>query len=139
MLWRSLSGELPLLAEAAPIELLDAVESGLAGEQPLLVSMFTDREDEVPVLGISSAHSGLGWALELLCCPERYFIRAALALAALAEIDPSGRLSNRPEASLRAVLLPWLPRTSASLTERVALLDLLRERHPQLAWRLDSR
>ncbi len=137
MLWRSLSGELPLLAEAAPIELLDAVESGLAGEQPLLVSMFTDREDEVPVLGISSAHSGLGWALELLCCPERYFIRAALALAALAEIDPSGRLSNRPEASLRAVLLPWLPRTSASLKKRVALLDLLRERHPQLAWRLE--
>ncbi len=111
----ALSGELPLLAEAAPIELLDAVESGLAGEQPLLVSMFTDREDEVPVLGISSAHSGLGWALELLHAPsDTSFGQLALALAALAEIDPSGRLSNRPEASLRAVLLPWLPRTSAS-------------------------
>lgn len=134
-LWRSLATELPLLAEAAPEEFLDAVAEGSAGEDPLLRTMFRDAEG-TSLFFSSSPHTGLLWALEKLCWSPDYIIRAASMLARLAEIDPGGRLSNRPTASLRTVFLPWVPRTQASVERRTAVIDCLRERHPTVAWEL---
>jgi excisionase family DNA binding protein len=133
--WRSLSGELSLLAEAAPREFLDAVETGTDGDPPLLRTMFRDSEDG-SWLTSSSPHTGLLWALERLCWSPDELPRAALALARLAEIDPGGRLTNRSPRSLRTVLLPWIPRTQARLMRRIETIDLLRERHPAIAWEL---
>lgn len=134
-LWQSLAGELPLLAEGAPDAFLDAVETGLDGEQPLLARMFGDAEED-SWLYASSHHTGLLWALEGLCWSALHLTRAALLLARLAEIDPGGRLSNRPAASLRTVFLAWLPRTAAALDQRLNTLDALRERFPTVAWPL---
>ena len=136
LLWRSISPYLQLLAEAAPDEFLDAVEAGLISNDPVLRNMFTDREQN-PTLGTSSEHTDLLWALELLCWSPKHLSRAAAALARLTEIDPGGRLGNRPDRSLRAVFLPWIPQTSAPLKSRLDVLDRLRSRFPDVAWKLE--
>lgn len=135
LLWRSLSGELPLLAEAAPQSFLDGIDQGLSGKAPLLASMFRDTADQ-SFLSVSSPHTGLLWALETLCWSSEFFAEALMALARLASIDPGGRLGNRPIASLRAVLLPWIPYTSASVEQRIDALRKIRAKFPQLAWQL---
>jgi excisionase family DNA binding protein len=136
LLWRSLSRVLQLIAEAAPDAFLDAVDVGLVGDDPVLRMMFSDADDG-GLGGASSEHTDLLWALELLCWSPDHFSRAAGALARLAEIDPSGQLANRPAASLRAVFLPWFPQTSAPLPARLEVLDVLRKRHPRVAWSLE--
>lgn len=133
--WRSISPYLRLLAEAAPSEFLDAVDTGLVGEDPVLRQMFTDHEQGAG-LGASSEHTGLLWALELLCWAPEHLPRAAGALARLTQIDPGGRLANRPGRSLRTVFLPWIPQTSAPLNSRLQILDHLRSRYPDIAWKL---
>jgi excisionase family DNA binding protein len=134
-LWASLSPQLQLLAEAAPEEFLNGVEAGLVGNQPVLALMFTDHE-KTEAFGSTSPHTGLLWALELLCwSPE--FSRAAGALARLAEVDPGGRSGNRPIGSLRSVFLPWIPQTAASLESRIRVLDRLRSDHSDVAWDLE--
>jgi excisionase family DNA binding protein len=135
LLWRSLAEELPRLAEAAPQPFLDAVEAGVAGDQPLLGTMFRDSERN-SLFNTSSPHTGLLWALELLCWPPDYFLSAVRLIGRLAEIDPGGRLANRPPASLRAALLPWLPYTAAPLELRLEAVTQLCEQYPAVGWRL---
>lgn len=134
-MWQSLADVLPLLAEAAPDQFLHAVEAGLAGEVPTLGAMFTDSE-ETPALGVSSPHTGLLWALESLCWSSEHVSRAVNALGRLAEIDPGGRLGNRPAASLRSVLIAWTPSTSAPLRRRIAMISGLLNRRPSVGWAL---
>ena len=57
-------------------------------------------------------------------------------LARLAEIDPGGRLSNRPLGSLVDIFRAWVPQTSLTLDRRIAVLDTLRRDHPEIAWKL---
>lgn len=123
--WRSLAGVLPLLAEAAPEVFLVAVEKGLSGDEPVLRLMFEDGPG-TSSLDTHSAHSWLLWALEGLCWSEEYLVRGCTALAKLEQIDPGGRLANRPRRSLRTVLLPWIPRTRANVTRRLQALDAVR-------------
>ncbi len=135
-LWQSLSDVLPLLAEAAPDAFLDAVRRDSAGEQPLLGRMFTDRDEEALLWGGSSTHTGLLWALETLCWSEDYSVVALEALMRLAEIDPGGRVGDRPLDSARRVLLPWMPQTSASLKRRMEVLNGILSRHEAKGWEL---
>ena len=134
-LWASLSEVLVLLAEADPQGFLDAIEQGLEGERPVLQTMFADVEG-FSALFSSSPHTGLLWSLELLCWSPEHLSRAARALARLAELDPTGRLSNRPDRSLRTIFLPWIPRTSASLEQRLRVIDDLGRHYPDIAWEL---
>lgn len=131
-LWTSLSGVLPLLAEAAPDVFLEALNAGSSGEDPVIMKMFTDSADYNPMFS-SSAHTGLLWALEVLAWDPRYLGSATLVLARLAQLDPGGTWANRPQDSLRTIFLPWHPQTSASLDERLAVLDTLLDREPDAA------
>ena len=132
-LWVSLSYVLPLLAEAAPDVFLEAVEDGLIGDNPVVMGLFVEAPD--PLFG-SADHSGLLWALESLAWSPDHFARAALVLATLARLDPGGRWANRPAASLRAIFLSWLPQTTASVEKRLAVIDRLRDRAPDVGWKL---
>ena len=129
-LWSSLSGVLPLLAEAAPDVFLRAVQSGASGDEPTLLKLFGDQEGDV--FSVSSPHTGLLWALELLAWSPDYFALSIEALARLAELDPGGELTNRPAASLHTVFCPWLPQTSAGPESRLAALDGIVSRHPDV-------
>lgn len=132
--WGSLSHLLPLLAEAAPDELLSAVETGVRGDAPVLHEMFRDRDDASFMS--SSPHTGLLWALERVGWATEHLPRAAVALARLSVLDPGGRLGNRPAGSLRQLFLFWHPQTEAGLDVRLRVLDTLRERVPVPAWQL---
>lgn len=132
-LWASLADVLPLLAEAAPDAFLRAVQEGVAGQDPVLRLIFTDQTGG---FSISSAHTGLLWAMETVAWSDEFGPLAARLLARLAEIDPGGKLSNRPTNSLVGFFRPWLPQTSLPIERRLAVLDGLRRDHDAVAWDL---
>lgn len=135
--WQSLADILPLLAEAGPEAFLDAVSVAATGEEPLLATMFQDSTDESGLFSGGTPHTNLLWALECLSWCTDYFGRAVALLARLDEIDPGGRMSNRPAASLAAIYRPWHPDASVDPDRRIAVLDSLRRRHPDAAWKLE--
>ncbi len=133
-LWSSLSGVLPLLAEAAPEPFLRAVDVALSRDPSPLVALFTDAGPAA--LFAASPHRGLLWALENLGWSSDYLGLVSRQLATLSRLDPGGRLSNRPFESLRSIFLIWNPQTAASLSHRLAALDNLRRSVPEITWRL---
>jgi hypothetical protein len=133
-LWASLSDVLPLLAEAAPDAFLHEVDKGLGGDSPVLRTIFLDNQGDA--LTVSSPHTGLLWALETVAWSSEHFGMAVRSLARLAEVDPGGRLSNRPSNSLGDVFRPWLPQTTATPEGRLAALDVLIDNHPDVTFPL---
>jgi hypothetical protein len=131
-IWASLSRILPLIAEAAPDVFFDAVEAGIERDRPIL-ALFASEGDP---LFSSSPHTGLLWALEVLAWSPEHLARAAIILARLARLDPGGKLTNRPSRSLREVILLWHPQTSATLEQRMRVIDNLRRAEPDVAWQL---
>jgi hypothetical protein len=133
--WASLSDVLPLLAEAAPDVFLRAVQEGTRERsEPTLAKMFLDAQGDA--FSVNSPHTSLLWALEGLAWSAEHAPLAISLLARLAEIDPGGRLSNRPLGSLVDIFRAWLPQTSLPLERRIAVLDALRRNHPEIAWNL---
>ncbi|MDQ1438206.1 MAG: hypothetical protein QOK43_1835 [Acidimicrobiaceae bacterium] len=133
--WASVSELLPLMAEAAPRVFLEAVREGLAGPQPVLATMFQDRGEE-GALHSSSPHTGLLWALENLAWPPQHFAESVRLLAMLADMDPGGRLSNRPQASIERIMCSWHPDTAVDAQGRLDAIDLILSRSPDIGWRL---
>lgn len=134
-LWASLAYQLPLLAEAAPGILLDAITKGLARENPILVSLFQDKTSDAAFMS-SSPHTGLLWALETLAWNPDYLSQATLHLARLTRLDPGGHLANRPAKSLRDIFICWHPNTTASFPSCLGVLDTIRKHEPDVAWNL---
>lgn len=129
----SLSSQLPILAEAAPLPLLAALEQMLEGEATAIRPIF----DETPgFIGGDSHHTGLLWALETIAWDPELLNRASVVLAKLAAVDPGGTLSNRPINSLRAIHVTWSPNTNASWRARISCLDTIIQQVPEIAWSL---
>ncbi len=132
-LMASLSQNLVLIAEASPGPFLEALERQLEGASPSIRPIF----DEHPgMLTPVTYHCGLLWALEVIAWDAGYFERAVLCLAKLAEIDPGGKLSNRPINSLRAIFISWAPCTSVRTKRRLAVLQSTVMAVPSIAWAL---
>jgi hypothetical protein len=134
-LWASLDDVMTLIAEAAPYEFVDAVRAGLQGDKPLLAALFEDGGEVSPMFA-SSAHVPLLWALEIISWSPKHLGAVVDLLARLDEVDPGGNLGNRPLASLMSIFRPRLPQTSAGPERRLDLLDRMRERHRDVAWKL---
>lgn len=132
-LWASLDDTLPLLAEAAPREFLDAVETALNSEPCPLEAVFAQESN---AFGGSNYMTGLLWALETLAWGGDHLAPVVLLLGALAEKDPGGNWGNRPANSLATILLPWFPQTAASLEKRIAAVKTLLSEHPKAGWQL---
>jgi hypothetical protein len=132
--WVSLSDVLPLLAEAAPDVFLNAVDTASAGADPVIRKLFMDNSSGI--FAASSPHTSSLWALERLAWSPDYLGGAALALARLAQLDPGGRLANRPGNSLRGIFVLWYPQTAANFEERLHVLDMLREQEQTISWKL---
>jgi hypothetical protein len=127
--WLSLAPRLPDLAEAAPDVFIDAAE-GVLDDQNAVKALFASGGAHG-----SHPHVYLLWALERLAWNPQLLTRVIVLLGRFAEIDPGGSLHNRPFRSLRAILLPWFPGTSASVAQRVDAFDRLRERCEDVAWK----
>jgi hypothetical protein len=131
--WASLGRLLPLIAEAAPEALLEAIEADLRSRQPELPELF--RQEGRGITGWPE-HTGLLWALERLAWSPGLLARVTIALAKLEELDPGGQWANRPRASLRDILFSWMPHTAAPLEQRLEIVELLLRRHPGVGWKL---
>lgn len=128
-----LGADLRLLAEASPDPFLAALERALEREGAQMKMVLTEADG---VLAPHSAHPNLLWALEALAWEPTLLCRVSQVLARLAEIDPGGRLSNRPINSLRAIFLSWAPNTHADLPTRLAALDDVIRAVPIVGWKL---
>lgn len=133
--WASLSDLLPLLAEAGTDAFVDAVTAGTADDDPVLGKLFADKNAD-GLFSSSSPHTGLLWALEGVAWSPDHFGAAVDLLARLDEIDPGGRLSNRPFESIASVFCPWHPENSVTPERRLKVIDSQRKRHNSVAWKL---
>lgn len=133
VLWGSLNGLLPTLAEAAPEKFLDAVEKAMRQTPCAFDELFSQEGN-----GITGSNylTGLLWALEGLAWGEQYLVRVCVALAELASHDPGGQWANRPSNSLATILLPWLPQTLASIEKRQVAVRAIFDEWPDIAWNL---
>ncbi|MBU4201559.1 MAG: hypothetical protein KKB85_00190 [Candidatus Altiarchaeota archaeon] len=131
--WAGLNDLLPLLAEAAPGEFLDAMENSL-NSNPCPFDMIFTQEGA----GIMSRNymTGILWALETLAWDADYLTRVVIILGELAARDPGGNWANRPVNSLSTILLPWLPQTCAPVPKRLASVATLLNELPDVAWKL---
>lgn len=132
-LWWSLSGDFHNLAEASPKAFLEALEEGLEGNDPSVMSLF--RSDE-GLMHPTEYLSNLLWALEMLARSKDYVMPAALLLARLDSIDPGGQWGNRPAASLRRIFVNWSPQTYATPTQRMKVIDRIVCQFPAVGWKL---
>ena len=133
VLWGSLNNLLPILAEAAPDEFLNAVENALSLSPCPFDELFSQEGD-----GITGGNylTGLLWALEGLAWDEKYLVRVCVVLGELANHDPGGNWGNRPDNSLLNILLPWFPQTIASVEKRKVAVQTLCKECPQIGWKL---
>ena len=133
--WASLNPHLPLLAEAAPDEFLDAVESALGDlDQTPFHEIFSQEGGNV--IGGGNYMTGLLWALETLAWSPEHLSRVAVILADLASIDPGGSWGNRPANSLADIFLPWHIQTTASFEKRQAAIKAVLREQPAVGWEL---
>lgn len=96
--WASLNDLLPLLAEAAPREFLDAVENALNSDPCPFDTVFA--QEGSGIMG-DNYMTGLLWALETLAWDAEYLTRVVVILGELAARDPGGNWANRPANSLQ--------------------------------------
>jgi transcriptional regulator with XRE-family HTH domain len=132
-LWWSLSHDFHNLAEAAPEAFLEAIEIGLEGGNPPIMSLF--RSDQ-GMTHPTEYLSNLLWSLEMLARSPDYLSRSALLLAHLDEVDPGGKWGNRPSASLRRIFVSWSPQTYAKPAQRLKVIDVVVRQHPVVGWKL---
>jgi hypothetical protein len=132
-LWATLNDLLPLLAEAAPAQFMDAVEAALRAEPCPFDLLFA--QEGVGPFG-SNYLTGLFWSLETLAWDERHIVRAATILGALAARDPGGQWANRPAASLSTIFLPWFSQTRAPFDKQMLAVQAVCKESPQVGWSL---
>ena len=133
--WAGLNSLMPLLAEAAPDEFLDAVESALINlDDTPLRRVFA--EEGRGGIGGWNYMSGLLWALETLAWSSDHLSRVSMILADLASIDPGGNWVNRPSNSLTSIFLPWHVQTTASFQKRKSAIDAVLREQPKVGWKL---
>ncbi len=133
ILWGSLNYLLPTLAEAAPDQFLEMVESALRRNPCPFDELFA--QEEAGIFG-ENYLTGLLWAIETLAWEEEFLVRVCVILGELAVRDPGGNWSNRPINSLTTILLPWLPQTMASVDKRRVAVQTLQTEFPKVAWKL---
>lgn len=131
--WLSQQADLPLLAEASPRAFLEAVELDLRSDEPKLLAML---RPVVSGMFDSPDRTGLLWGLETIAWEEANLFRVARILARLSEIPINDNWVNKPENSLESLVRSWYPQTTASIDQRLKLLDMLVREFPAVGWRI---
>jgi hypothetical protein len=131
--WASLNDLLPLLAEAAPEEFLNAVEKALQMVPCPFDQLFAQEGS-----GLFGGNylTGVLWALETLAWDADYLGCVVACLGELAARDPGGQGGNRPSNSLTTIFLPWFPQTCAVINKRIATVKTLMTELPNVGWKL---
>ena len=129
----SLREALPLLAEAAPRPFVAALDRMVRRTPEMVSTLFVERTE---FISPESDHVWLLWALEALAWEPRMLTKVCILLARLSALDPGGKLTNRPQQSLREILLPWLPHTDAPLASRLGAMKAVIRTDANVGWDL---
>jgi hypothetical protein len=132
--WASQKSDLPLYAEAAPDLFLDIVEQDLQSDDPKILALLKPASSEF--FGGGCPRSGLLWALEFLAWKPERLPRVAALLARMSAVKIDDNWTNKPENSLSAIFLCWMPQTAASVEQRCNVLETIVRRYPNVGWRL---
>ena len=124
--------DLPVYAEAAPDAFLSILEEDLNTPHPESFGLMCR---DAGVFG-GCPRTGLLWALEGLAWNPKTLPRAALILAQLSEIRIDDNWANNPINSLESIFRAWMPQTAANHDDRLAVMKLLAERFPKVAWKV---
>ena len=125
--------DLPSYAEAAPDVFLELLEEDLKRPEPALRTLLKPVGSsffENPV------RTGVLWALERLAWNPRCLARVVLVLANLSRTKIDDNWVNKPISSLAAIFRSWIPQTAAPLNERIAALEALCNRFPDIGWQI---
>jgi len=133
--WASLDSIMPLFAEAAPDEFLDAVESVLVDIDNTPFHKIFAEEGGGGLDGWNYM-SGLLWALETLAWSPEFLSRVSVILADIASFDPGGNWANRPSNSLADIFLPWHVQTTAPFEKRKSAVEAVIREQPVVGWKL---
>lgn len=134
--WVAISEALPILAEAEPDTVLESLRACIAEHHAFANAMFTDRDEHLFTFSPQSPHIQILNALQIMAWSPDHLVAASSVLAGLALLDPGGRYSNRPDATLAAIFYPCMPNTSADTVIRLQALQMLRSHYPSVAWKL---
>lgn len=131
--WLSQRRDLQHYAEASPEVFLDIVEDDLSSDAPKIHALMGSGGDS---LFSSCPRTGLLWALESLAWDPERMPRVVEILATLSAIEITDNIGNKPDASLKAIFLWWMPQTAANAQQRISALERLCRRHPKIGWRV---
>ncbi|MFV8332099.1 hypothetical protein [Flavobacterium sp. GSP14] len=128
LVWRSLSTNLMLLAEASPNVFLDNLAKKIHNKS--ITSFF---EIENNFLGSSSNDlAPLLWCLDLMAWFPEHLMRVSVALCEIIAISPSNfPTTNTPLSSLKSIYRTWYPQTNTSAENRIKILEILENKYPE--------
>ena len=142
--WTAISDALPLLAEADPDVVLQALRNCFAEQHAFTHTMLTEDDTDGFGFWAPSPHRQVLNALRVIAWSADHFLAATDLLARFASIDASRRRENRlsgrdldrPLERLISIMCPWMPHTSATVEDRLTAVRMLRRSFPSVAWPL---
>lgn len=132
VVWRSLSSNLMLLAEASPTFFLDNLERVIANK-----SINGFFEEEEGFMNKSNDLAPLLWCLDVIAWFPEHLVRASISLCGLIKIAPSNLpTSNTPLRSLKSIFRVWYPQTNTNTQDRKKILEVLIKKYPEIVFGL---
>ncbi len=126
---------LPSVVEINPNFYLRTIESiTYQGESPFISIFSKDSSNHVSFYQVN----GFIESLEILAWEEKYLGRVCRVLANICSVNIHTLNENPPFKSLVAILLPWMPQTTANIERRLEVVRSLANRVDlkQVVWRL---
>jgi hypothetical protein len=128
--WLSLNRHLPMLAEASPKVVLEAIECGLQPDGAMHTLFAGGDRDSFS----ASPHTGVLWALERMAWSPQLLMRTCDILVRLDEICGDLKVANTPANSFVDTLSFALPQTAADRTSRRDVIQQLIQSSAGNAW-----
>ena len=128
-LWMSITDNTSLIAQASPVQFLSRLESALEikNDNPIATSI---KESSGDSFFQPDYMTGLYWALADLSWDKKYFARASLALAKIAALEIyQTENKKRSLDTILHTILPWQPKTLASLDVRHSVVEKIVDEH----------
>lgn len=128
-LWMSITDNTSLIAQASPVQFLSKLENTLEikNNNPIATSI---KESSGDSFFQSDYMAGLRWALADLSWDKKYFSRASLALAKIATLEIyQTENKKRSLDTILHTILPWQPKTLASLDVRHSVVEKIVDEH----------
>jgi hypothetical protein len=132
VVWRSLSSNLMLLAEASPDVFLNNLEKIIKDKS---VTAFFELEQGF--LDSSNDLAPLLWCLDIIAWFPEHLMKVSTALCEIILISPeSFPTTNTPLSNLKSIYRTWYPQTNASAEDRKKILEILIEKYPDILYGL---